>query len=220
MSSQAGGVLVGRGEVGLIVKRVLLSQRWIRNRILGRGRDDVTPNYAVVLPCYIKWTSALGVTWIELTVCLLPAAAAFKATFLGNAPCGVYKYKLPKAIRSERSLGVKVFFFKAVLSDRQAPAATGAPFMWLRKSELERYLKPAYMKKVERFVLGRWWPRERTLTKQMTLRVPSVTCLLMFCVNPCLNKCFAPSVCVLSLTLKDKFILKSKIADSQLTRFF
>lgn len=89
----------------------------------------------------------------ERALASLPAAA-FKATFLGNAPCGVYKYKLPKAIRSERSLGVKVFFFKAILSDRRAPAATGAPFMWLRNSELERYLKPAYMKKVERFVLG------------------------------------------------------------------
>lgn len=80
--------------------------------------------------------------------------AAFKATFLGNAPCGVYKYKLPRAIRTESSVGIKVFFFKAVLADRRAPSVTAAPFMWLKKSELERYLKPAYMKKVEQFCFG------------------------------------------------------------------
>lgn len=89
-----------------------------------------------------------------MAVSSLTDAAAFKATFLGNAPCGVYKYKLPKAIRTEGSAGIKVFFFKAVLADRRAPAATAGPFMWLKRSELERYLKPAYMRKVEQFSLG------------------------------------------------------------------
>lgn len=83
-----------------------------------------------------------------------PPDAAFKATFLGNAPCGVYKYKLPRAVRSEASEGFKVFFFKAVLAERGAPPLTAAPYMWLKKSELERYLKPAYLRKVEQFSLG------------------------------------------------------------------
>ncbi|XP_044046154.1 39S ribosomal protein L46, mitochondrial isoform X2 [Siniperca chuatsi] len=88
----------------------------------------------------------------EKALASLPAG--FKATFLGNAPCGVYKYKLPKAVRTESSVGTKVFFFKAILSDSGPPAAPNAPFMWVKKSEMQRYLKPAYMMKVDRFILG------------------------------------------------------------------
>ncbi|KAE8297391.1 39S ribosomal protein L46, mitochondrial [Larimichthys crocea] len=80
------------------------------------------------------------------------SGAGFKATFLGNAPCGVYKYKLPKAIRTESSVGTKVFFFKAILSDSSRPAAPTSPFLWVTKGELQRYLKPAYMAKVDRFI--------------------------------------------------------------------
>lgn len=80
-------------------------------------------------------------------------AAGFKATFLGNTPCGVYKYKLPKAIRTEGSVGTKVFFFKAILSDCGPPATPDTPFLWLKKSELQHYLKPAYLMKVDHFIL-------------------------------------------------------------------
>lgn len=86
----------------------------------------------------------------ERALASLPAT--FKATFLGNAPCGVYKYKLPKAARTENSVGTKVFFFKAILSDGAPPAAPKAPFLWVKKSELQQFLKPAYMMKVERFI--------------------------------------------------------------------
>lgn len=85
--------------------------------------------------------------------CLFPPAADFKATFLSNAPSGVYKYKLPKSARTDSLIGMKVFFFKAILSDRTPPAGTSKPILWLKKRELERYLKPAYMKKVEHFLL-------------------------------------------------------------------
>ncbi|XP_051234987.1 39S ribosomal protein L46, mitochondrial isoform X2 [Dicentrarchus labrax] len=87
----------------------------------------------------------------ERALASLPAD--FKATFLSNAPCGVYKYKLPKAVRTESLVGTKVFFFKAILSDRAHPAAPNASFLWLKKSELQSFLKPAYMMKVERIVL-------------------------------------------------------------------
>ncbi|XP_041796953.1 39S ribosomal protein L46, mitochondrial [Chelmon rostratus] len=87
----------------------------------------------------------------ERALASLPAG--FKATFLSNAPCGVYKYKLPKAVRTESSVGVKVFFFKAILSGGGPPVAPNASFLWLKKSELQRYLKPAYMMKVDRFLL-------------------------------------------------------------------
>ncbi|KAK5873566.1 hypothetical protein PBY51_018600 [Eleginops maclovinus] len=90
----------------------------------------------------------------ERALTSLPAAAGFKAMFLGNTPCGVYKYKLPKAARTESSVGTKVFFFKAVLADAGPPAAPDSPLMWVTKSELQHHLKPAYMMKVERFLLG------------------------------------------------------------------
>ncbi|XP_054627031.1 39S ribosomal protein L46, mitochondrial [Dunckerocampus dactyliophorus] len=89
----------------------------------------------------------------ERALASLPAAA-LKATFLGNAPCGVYKYKLPKAARTDSSVGVKVFFFKAVLPDGAVLSPPNAALMWLRKKELQRFLKPAYSMKVERFLLG------------------------------------------------------------------
>lgn len=89
----------------------------------------------------------------ERALASLPAAG-FKATFLGNAPCGVYKYKLPKAARTENSVGTKVFFFKAVLSDSSPSTAPNKSIMWLKKNELERYLKPAYFTKVDRFILS------------------------------------------------------------------
>ncbi|XP_008285068.1 large ribosomal subunit protein mL46 [Stegastes partitus] len=88
----------------------------------------------------------------ERALASLPAG--FKATFLGNAPCGVYKYKLPKAVRTESSVGTKVFFFKAILSDSAPPKAPNAPLLWVKKSELQQYLKPAYMMKVDRFILA------------------------------------------------------------------
>lgn len=78
----------------------------------------------------------------------------FEATFLGNAPCGVYKYKLPKVARTENFVGTKVFFFKAILSKATSPEAPNAPFLWLKKCELQTYLKPAYLQKVERFILS------------------------------------------------------------------
>ncbi|XP_034416258.1 39S ribosomal protein L46, mitochondrial isoform X2 [Cyclopterus lumpus] len=89
----------------------------------------------------------------ERALASLPAG--LKATFLGNAPCGVYKFKLPQAARTESTVGTKVFFFKAVLSDCGGPpAGPGGPLLWAKKGELRRYLKPAYMTKVDRFVLG------------------------------------------------------------------
>ncbi|XP_061670726.1 39S ribosomal protein L46, mitochondrial [Syngnathoides biaculeatus] len=80
---------------------------------------------------------------------------ALKATFLGQAPCGVYKYKLPKTARSETTVGAKIFFFKAILThDTTINSEPNGSLMWLSKRELQPFLKPAYMMKVERFILG------------------------------------------------------------------
>ncbi|KAJ8247505.1 hypothetical protein GJAV_G00247160 [Gymnothorax javanicus] len=78
----------------------------------------------------------------------------FKATFLGNTPCGFYKYKFPKAARTESSVGAKVFFFKALLSSHNSSAAKKGTFVWVKKSELQDYLKPQYLKQVNRFVIN------------------------------------------------------------------
>ncbi|XP_028257936.1 large ribosomal subunit protein mL46 isoform X2 [Parambassis ranga] len=89
----------------------------------------------------------------ERALASLPGnTAGFKATFLGNAPCGVYKYKLPKAVRTESTVGTKVFFFKAILSDSAPP--TSPSLLWLKKNELQKYLKPAYSMKVDRFIIN------------------------------------------------------------------
>ncbi|XP_068431321.1 large ribosomal subunit protein mL46 isoform X2 [Clinocottus analis] len=93
----------------------------------------------------------------ERALASLPAAG-LKATFLGNAPCGVYKYKLPQAARTESTVGTKVFFFKAVLSGGGGsggpPPGPGGALLWATRSELQHYLKPAYKMKVDRVVLG------------------------------------------------------------------
>ena len=78
--------------------------------------------------------------------------ADFKATFLGNTPCGVYRYTFPKEVRTERCVGAKVFFFKAFLS--AGSASQKEPFLWVKKTELQGYLKPAYLEKVDRFILN------------------------------------------------------------------
>ncbi|XP_070986326.1 large ribosomal subunit protein mL46-like [Oncorhynchus clarkii lewisi] len=90
--------------------------------------------------------------------------ADFKATFLGNTPCGVYRYTFPKEVRTERCVGAKVFFFKAFLSAGSASqkehflsagsASQKEPFLWVKKTELQGYLKPAYLEKVDRFILN------------------------------------------------------------------
>ncbi|XP_064192815.1 39S ribosomal protein L46, mitochondrial [Anguilla rostrata] len=89
----------------------------------------------------------------ERALASLPGAD-FKAAFLGNTPCGVFKYKFPKATRTESSVGAKVFFFKALLSSHSPSPTKKGAFVWVKKSELPNYLKPRYLKQVNRFVMN------------------------------------------------------------------
>ncbi|XP_004763840.2 39S ribosomal protein L46, mitochondrial isoform X2 [Mustela putorius furo] len=77
-----------------------------------------------------------------------------EAKFLGNAPCGHYKFKFPQAMRTESSLGAKIFFFKALLvtGDFSQPRKKGQR-VWVCKEELGDYLRPKYLAQVRRFLL-------------------------------------------------------------------
>ncbi|XP_061451162.1 large ribosomal subunit protein mL46 [Rhineura floridana] len=78
----------------------------------------------------------------------------FDAKFLGNAPCGFYKYKFPKAIQAEGSMGAKVFFFKALLQDNHLPLPREkVDYVWVSKGELADYLRPKYHSQVVRFLV-------------------------------------------------------------------
>ncbi|NXS75370.1 RM46 protein, partial [Pandion haliaetus] len=77
-----------------------------------------------------------------------------QAKILGNAPYGIYKYKFPRAIRTEDNMGAKVFFFKAFLqSSDLSQAELKEDYLWVTKDELGDYLKSEYLKKVNRFLL-------------------------------------------------------------------
>lgn len=77
-----------------------------------------------------------------------------QAKILGNAPYGIYKYKFPRAIRTEHNVGAKVFFFKAFLqSSDLSQAELKEDYLWVTKDELGDYLKSEYLKKVNRFLL-------------------------------------------------------------------
>ncbi|NXM67289.1 RM46 protein, partial [Serilophus lunatus] len=77
-----------------------------------------------------------------------------QAKILGNAPYGIYKYKFPRAIRTEDNVGAKVFFFKAFLqSSDLSQTEPKADYLWVTKNELGDYLKSEYLKKVNRFLL-------------------------------------------------------------------
>ncbi|XP_020030944.1 large ribosomal subunit protein mL46 [Castor canadensis] len=77
-----------------------------------------------------------------------------EAKFLGNAPCGHYKFKFPQAMRTESNLGAKVFFFKALLlSGDFSQAGKKGHHVWVSKDELGDYLKPKYLAQVRKFLL-------------------------------------------------------------------
>lgn len=76
-----------------------------------------------------------------------------KVLVYGNAPCGFYKYKYPKSMRSD-VIGAKVFFFHAILKAGQVDKKLGK-FEWLDNGELlakvDKY--SAYKRSLKRFII-------------------------------------------------------------------
>lgn len=71
--------------------------------------------------------------------------------FYGNAPIGYYKYLYPRAARTEKSQGAKVFFFlakyvKGNVSDKMK-------HQWLDRTELPEVLEKNVRKTLFRFLL-------------------------------------------------------------------
>lgn len=74
-----------------------------------------------------------------------------KAAFLGNAPCGFFKYSYPKKVNKD-SVGAKVFFFKAIYLSGQADSKSD--FLWASRGELEKLFNcRRYLNSVEMFLI-------------------------------------------------------------------
>lgn len=74
------------------------------------------------------------------------------AAFLGNAPCGFFKYKMPS---NSEVVGGKVFFFKAILKSGNVEEINKdiLDYKWVAVKDLDKYVHPGYNQSLNRFVL-------------------------------------------------------------------
>ncbi|KAJ8301983.1 hypothetical protein KUTeg_020970 [Tegillarca granosa] len=72
-----------------------------------------------------------------------------ESIILGNAPCGYFKYKIPKTAD-----GVKMFFFKACYKGGNVKLSDPSikDYKWVTHDELSEYMKPKYYKKINQFL--------------------------------------------------------------------
>uniref|UniRef100_A0A672KPY4 39S ribosomal protein L46, mitochondrial-like n=1 Tax=Sinocyclocheilus grahami TaxID=75366 RepID=A0A672KPY4_SINGR len=105
------------------------------------AKKDVGSQKLWLLP-QIQWQTGETLRQTaERALASLPGADK-KATFLGNV------------IQKEGSVGAKVFFFKAVLSSHKHLPLEKNSFAWVKKEELQDFLKPEYLKQVRRFIMA------------------------------------------------------------------
>ncbi|XP_042615460.1 39S ribosomal protein L46, mitochondrial-like [Cyprinus carpio] len=134
-------------------KDVSSSERCLADSLILLVKKHVGSQKLWLLP-QIQWQTGETLRQTaERALASLPGAD-LKATFLGNAPCGFYKYKYPKDIQKEGSVGAKVFFFKAVLPSHKHLPLEKNSFAWVKKEELQDFLKPEYLKQVRRFIMA------------------------------------------------------------------
>ncbi|XP_072516351.1 large ribosomal subunit protein mL46 isoform X2 [Salminus brasiliensis] len=131
---------------------VSLSERCLGNSLVLLVKQDVGSQKLWLLPQQ-PWEAGETLRQTaERALASLPGAD-LKGTFLGNTPCGFYKYKFPKSVQTGSQVGAKVFFFKAVLSGGGHLPLQKDSFAWVRKDELQDYLPPEYLKQVKRFIM-------------------------------------------------------------------
>ncbi|XP_065219105.1 large ribosomal subunit protein mL46 [Planococcus citri] len=79
--------------------------------------------------------------------------AGVKAKFLGNAPCGFYKYKYPKVIQEkENATGAKVFFMKALYLGGSVDKNIDN-YNWATRNELPDKFVDKYYNAVHSFLI-------------------------------------------------------------------
>ncbi|XP_052008409.1 39S ribosomal protein L46, mitochondrial [Xyrauchen texanus] len=129
------------------------SERCLADSLILLVKKDIGSQKLWLLP-QIQWQTGETLRQTaDRALASLPGAD-LKATVLGNAPCGFYKYKYPKDIQKKGNVGAKVFFFKAVLSSHKHLPLEKNSFAWVKKDELQDFLKPEYLKQVNRFIMG------------------------------------------------------------------
>jgi len=79
-----------------------------------------------------------------------------KVQFLGNAPCGFYKYKFPKQARKDGYIGAKVFFYKGFVNSGnvEKKSDTMEDFQWLTQDQLDSTFKRSYAESVNKFIIS------------------------------------------------------------------
>lgn len=75
-----------------------------------------------------------------------------RARFLGNAPCGFYKYKYPVNMR-QKAFGAKVFFMKAQYLKGSVEEQNVKDYSWASRDELRDLLHVPYHKAVSSFLI-------------------------------------------------------------------
>ncbi|CAL8351118.1 unnamed protein product [Merluccius merluccius] len=137
-----------QGDVDVRVER---PDRWLTEPLVLLTQQEVGADKLWLLP-QTPWEAGETLKTTAQRALSSTPGLEMQTVFLGSAPCGLYKYRLPRAVRgSEGVTGVKVFFFKAVL--RGALPPPGPSSIWARKSELKDYLKPSYLDKIRPFLL-------------------------------------------------------------------
>lgn len=129
------------------------SERCLGNSLVLLVKQDVGSQKLWLLPQQ-PWEAGETLRQTaERALASLPGAE-LQGTFLGNAPCGFYKYRFPQNVQTESSVGAKVFFFKAMLSGggSHLPLQKDS-YAWVRTDELQDYLRPEYLKQVKRFIM-------------------------------------------------------------------
>uniref|UniRef100_UPI00358DDBE7 large ribosomal subunit protein mL46 n=1 Tax=Myxine glutinosa TaxID=7769 RepID=UPI00358DDBE7 len=128
-------------------------QRRLTDKLVLLFRQQVAADAPVTwcLP-QAEWMPGESLRQTAERALITAAGDDLNAKFLGNAPAGFYKYKFPSNVRTENSVGGKIFFFKAFLQGGDVRATKNGSYVWVTKGEMQEYLKPNYLKEINKFM--------------------------------------------------------------------